>query len=816
MLIPADMRQPKPGLELSFHSNGMGIVGIEAHSERARKLLEHRFGKITASGEPRLTKEIPNLGSVVCVSEKCEEIEAEASKLGLVTQWNPASQEETDRASGNAHRYRSAEEVRVEVEKAKPGAAPHPRDERLCIDPYSDNPFMVLGLRSDVSGKDVSKAADRLLKWIEIGESPEVEDYLPFLEPMRPDKERIKRASKELEDPRIRLRSELYWPGADFSGFEACQRCLKSGQYSEIVTRCEDAIANGHANRRNDKGTNPQLDAALAGHYLAVFYHASALAVSDGHFNRSSVGIPPNDWPRAFKFWSLVIRDNGFWEYLGNRASLLHDPRLDPSFVNQLRRLLPVEILRVNVARALEGLERGKSDTFHLNAGIITESPFGSNRELALKELVLPLQLRFDKILGEIRPALSETAITQNSSTLKPSTNGKGFEGTVDAQKLTAYLYGIEESVNKKLIPIGKLVKETGLKGTAPGQEILDSLAYVFRTMSLALNNRGGMPTSALRLTAIAKEYGASPDCVAKLNEDQQTLQLLSLQNDALDLANASRYKESLLKLEEARQFASSDEDRETIDKWIETAKRNIALEGAKPIASAPSLGTINGIGTRLYGRRNHDSQSGTYIATLYFTILYIPIIPIAAYRVKDVGTNRYQFYGKVPLARSAFIAPAIIALLILGLIVSGTFDGSDSSSVPSSVSSPELTSPSTSTYTNTSPPDAPHSFSASPPSGPLVSKSELGAWLEWEKPQLDTEANELDRLIHKSDQDRVNLKRQFGELGSSPSDEEVDDYNRTKDQFNARLEILKARAKQDEADIDRYNSVVDRYKSMP
>jgi len=195
---------------------------------------------------------------------------------------------------------------------------------------------------------------------------------------------------------------------------------------------------------------------------------------------------------------------------------------------------------------------------------------------------------------------------------------------------------------------------------------------------------------------------------------------------------------------------------------------------------------------------------------------LYIPIIPIAAYRVKDVGTNRYQFYGKVPLARSAFIAPAIIALLILGLIVSGTFDGSDSSSVPSSVSSPELTPPSTSTYTNTSPPDAPHTFSASPPSGPLVSKSELGAWLEWEKPQLDTEANELDRLIHKSDQDRVNLKRQFAELGSNPSDEEVDVYNRTKDQFNARLEILKARAKQDEADIDRYNSVVDRYKSMP
>ena len=814
MLIPADMRQPKPGLELSFHSNGMGIVGIEAHSERARKLLEHRFGKITASGEPRLTKEIPNLGSVVCVSEKCEEIEAEASKLGLVTQWNPASQEETDRASGNAHRYRSAEEVRVEVEKAKPGAAPHPRDERLCIDPYSDNPFMVLGLRSDVSGKDVSKAADRLLKWIEIGESPEVEDYLPFLEPMRPDKERIKRASKELEDPRIRLQSELYWPSPAFSEFEACQKCLRSGQYSELVSRCEDAIASGLANRGNDKKTNPQLDAALASHFLAVFYHASALAVSSGHFNRSSGGVPPTDWGRAFKFWSLVIRDNRFWEYLGNRASLLHDPRLDPSFVNQLRRVLPVEILRVNVARALEGLGRGESDTFYLNAGIITESPFGSNRELALKEVVLPLQLRFDKILGEIRPALSETAITQNSSTLKPSSKGKGFEGTVDAQKLTAYLYGIEESINKKLAPIAKLVKETGLRETGPGHEILDGLAYAFRMMSLALNNRGGMPSSALRLTSIAKGYAASPDCIAKLAEDEQTLQLLSLQNEALDLAKASRYRESLSQLVEARQFASSDEERKTLDEWIETAKRNIALEGTEPIASAPSLGTINGIGTKLYGRREYDSQSGTYTATLYFTILYVPIIPIAAYRVNDLGGNRYQFHGKVPLASSAFIAPAIIALIILAMIISYNPDSSGPSSIQSSPSSSESTTPPT--YNIPTPPNPPQPFSTTPPTGPFVTKSELGAWLEWEKPQLDTEANELDRLIHKSDQDRVNLKRQFAELGSSPSDEEVDDYNRTKDQFNARLEILKARAKQDEADIDRYNSVVDRYKSMP
>ncbi|HET6144286.1 MAG TPA: hypothetical protein VFE02_12330 [Candidatus Acidoferrales bacterium] len=808
----ADVRQPKPGLELSFHS-GMGLVTIEAHSERAKKWLEHRFGKVTESLEPRLTKEIPNLGFALCGSQVASQIEADVSELGLVTQWDPASQEEIDTASENTHRYRSAEEVIVEIEKAEPGPAPHSRVERQYIDPYSDNPFLVLGLRSDVSGKDVSRAADRLLKWIEIGEVPEVEEFLPFLEPKRPDKERIKRASKELEDPRIRLRSELYWPSPVFTGFEACQTFLKSGQYSELVSRCEDAVVNGIANRDNAKKTNPQLDAALAIHYLAVFYHASALAGPGGNNNRLSVGAPPSDWVRAFKFWSLVIGDNGFWEYLGSRGRLLNDPRFDASFVSQLRIQLPLEILRINITCALESLEDGDSNAFLLNTEIITESPFGSNTEQALKELATPLQMRFDKILGEIRPALSETAITQNCSTLKPPSNGKGFEGTIDAQKLTAYLYGIEESINKKLIPIGKLVKETGLKKTAPGQEILDSLAYVFRAMSLVLNNRGGMPNSALRLTNLAQGYAAGPDCTAKLAEDQQTLIFLSLQNDALDLANDSRYKESLLKLEEARQFASSDEDRQTVDKWIETANRNIALEGTKAIESAPPLGTVNGIGTKLYGGRNHDSHSGTHVATLYFTFFYIPIVPIAAYRVKVVGTNRYQFYGKVPLARSAFIAPAIIALIILAMVISGNSDNSGVSTTPRVISSPaSTTSP---TYSIPTPPNPSSPPYTGPPTGSLVTKGELGAWLDWEKTRLDTEQNELDRLIHKSDQDRVNLKRQFAELGSSPSDEEVDYYNRAKDQFNARLKILKARAKQDEADMSRYNSEVDRYNSM-
>ena len=167
----------------------------------------------------------------------------------------------------------------------------------------------------------------------------------------------------------------------------------------------------------------------------------------------------------------------------------------------------------------------------------------------------------------------------------------------LDPQKLTAYLAGIEETINKKLVPTGRLVKESGLEQTDSAREILDGLAYAFRGLSLAFNNLGGMPHASVRLTEIAKQYARSTECNDRLDEDYQTLQFLSLQKDAIELAAASRYKESLAKLEAARQFASSDEEKRTIDEWVEVVKKRLALEGVKPIDSTPTMYTFNGIG---------------------------------------------------------------------------------------------------------------------------------------------------------------------------------------------------------------------------
>ncbi len=83
-----------------------------------------------------------------------------------------------------------------------------------------------------------------------------------------------------------------------------------------------------------------------------------------------------------------------------------------------------------------------------------------------------------------------------------------------------------------------------------------------------------------------------------------------------------------------------------------------------KPISSPPGLATINGIGTTVVGRRDHDEETGTYVKTLVFCVLFVPIFTLSAYRVADAQRGWY-FLGKVPLSRFARVWNLLVALAI-------------------------------------------------------------------------------------------------------------------------------------------------------
>lgn len=68
----------------------------------------------------------------------------------------------------------------------------------------------------------------------------------------------------------------------------------------------------------------------------------------------------------------------------------------------------------------------------------------------------------------------------------------------------------------------------------------------------------------------------------------------------------------------------------------------------------APSLSTINGVGTRFTGCRDHDAETQSYVTTLVFSVLYIPLFAISAWRVISAGGGHYRILGREPLSRLA------------------------------------------------------------------------------------------------------------------------------------------------------------------
>jgi hypothetical protein len=89
----------------------------------------------------------------------------------------------------------------------------------------------------------------------------------------------------------------------------------------------------------------------------------------------------------------------------------------------------------------------------------------------------------------------------------------------------------------------------------------------------------------------------------------------------------------------------------------VELAERVKALRvGALPVEHPPSLYRINGIGTTLLGHYFDRDFAPAFYTVHFFTLLWIPIIPLGIYMVKHPvdesgrqNPDRYQFLWRIP-----------------------------------------------------------------------------------------------------------------------------------------------------------------------
>ena len=82
---------------------------------------------------------------------------------------------------------------------------------------------------------------------------------------------------------------------------------------------------------------------------------------------------------------------------------------------------------------------------------------------------------------------------------------------------------------------------------------------------------------------------------------------------------------------------------------------------------------TFNGIGTTLLGSIRPSSLSTRYFARLFFTVLWIPIVPLGIYFVSSVDGRRFQFHGRIDARdfHSAYPARVLLRFYLVAFAVS-------------------------------------------------------------------------------------------------------------------------------------------------
>ncbi|XXX78464.1 hypothetical protein WMF30_06795 [Sorangium sp. So ce134] len=127
------------------------------------------------------------------------------------------------------------------------------------------------------------------------------------------------------------------------------------------------------------------------------------------------------------------------------------------------------------------------------------------------------------------------------------------------------------------------------------------------------------------------------------------------------------RWRERLL----PRPGAAGAQLRELLDALL--ARRRLFLE---PMRRSPWLMTMNGVGATVYGASDRDPEDGTYIKTLFFVFLFVPLYPFGSYLVADGADARsWRFIGRAPLGPALYLWQRAVALGITAVVALGAWN---------------------------------------------------------------------------------------------------------------------------------------------
>jgi hypothetical protein len=336
-------------------------------------------------------------------------------------------------------------------------------------------------------------------------------------------------------------------------------------------------------------------------------------------------------WIQTLRSWHQVVTDDDYWALtlvLEERGAF--EPAALPSEVDALRDDAVRLAAEVLVIEGRDALARNDAAIVRRILGALGElADTGPWAAVAQEDIAAPAVEEVRALCDSVREEVSTKIVRE--------------QGTAERNKAPcdAALKRFREEIEPALLRVIQLVPPDHEAAQRSREE------------------------AALCLSGIATDYTWADDFIAseKLHEEA-----LSLAHNTL---GAIRIEDGLAQIREA-------------------ARKQRVFGDLKPISSAPSLRTINGVGFTLYGNSDYDADTESYVTTYYFAVLFIPIIPLARYRVIEEG-RQYRFLGKMPLRKGdrwhlGIAVTAVIAIILIGVISS--MQDSNSSYAPASASS--------------------------------------------------------------------------------------------------------------------------------
>lgn len=699
-----------------MYRNGKGVPRDDAEAVKwYRKAAEqghaeamNLFLKMAEQGNADAQKNLNQMKAEGIKVDKAKDKILSEQRISVTT-----SGSKNKKSSALGRHLRDAEECRALLDVCTPQL-------------FLQNTFRISGIPVDASTRDIKHRMDDLKAAAEMGDLKNELTHAFALDPT-PGLDQIREAAQRIQDPEHRIIDEFFWFWPYESGksdIDPALRALRRCDYGSAFKIWSEALSDNHATR-----------STVAKHNLAVMCHIKALDSEQNalksNLSAEQLSMISEDWRTCFKWWEELVDDETLWSLVADRIRMIDDQRLTTGFARRMRATLPEAMNKINALLAIDFAECDKVPQVTNHINYMKEAHQGKDN--IQKTLSLVTKPHKERVTSAVKNA---TSIAEK----KPAQAAKAaFELLQAISEPLKVIQIILPPEDHERIDICDTAAEACLtcqiayaresEDWTTSLEILDAAskyAASQETKDRLAENRSNVAAKK-HLGTISdfcktvsdnvekNPYSADKEAQSIINAAPQLLLKLSSANvpdelilrgkDQLALMlmhcavifgnKTDKWKPCVKFLEEALKYASSQEVKSSIEKNLLTVKNNERLGDLSPISSAPSLSTFYGIGFRLYGSTDADHETGSYLSTYYFTILFIPVFPICRYRLIPIESG-YRFLGKAPLRAfdkwHLFISLALLAIYAF-YIVSQSNSGTTYRSSPSSYS-PSVSSP--------------------------------------------------------------------------------------------------------------------------